>query len=225
MTSADPTPTIAALGIQPTYSAREAAAILGRSYSWLDQRLRKGQFTLPDGTVLEPLRTAGGTDGSRRRCSGTSPQAATDSTGSRWRRSSSLSSNWQPRQGRLRDAALSGLAGCPWPGAAFPEAKPVARQGRINKRRSMRRQIRSTLYSDPGTSAVLSCTWSPTSANYQGAQRLVAEGSRCSHRLRERVHLRDDIRRGAPQARHRAIAAASPAQLPHGQFDVPPRGL
>jgi hypothetical protein len=65
MTSADPTPTIAALGIQPTYSAREAAAILGRSYSWLDQRLRKGQFTLPDGTVLEPLRTAGGTDGSR----------------------------------------------------------------------------------------------------------------------------------------------------------------
>jgi hypothetical protein len=60
MMSADPTPLIAALDIQPTYSAREAAAILGRSYSWLDQRLRKGQFTLPDGTVLEPLRTAGG---------------------------------------------------------------------------------------------------------------------------------------------------------------------
>ena len=41
MTSADPTPIIAALDIQPTYSAREAAVLLGRSYSWLDQRLRK----------------------------------------------------------------------------------------------------------------------------------------------------------------------------------------
>ena len=51
---------IAARGLEPTYSAREAAAILGRSYSWLDQRLRKGQFTRPDGTVLEPLRTPRG---------------------------------------------------------------------------------------------------------------------------------------------------------------------
>ena len=60
MTSADPTPTIAALGIQPTYSAREAAVLLGRSHSWLDQRLRAGQFMLPDGTKVEPRRTAGG---------------------------------------------------------------------------------------------------------------------------------------------------------------------
>jgi hypothetical protein len=60
MTSADPTPISAALGIEPTYSAREAAALLGRSYSWLDQRLRKGQFVLPDGTVVRPLRTTGG---------------------------------------------------------------------------------------------------------------------------------------------------------------------
>jgi hypothetical protein len=60
MTSANPTPIIAALGVEPTYSAREAAALLGRSYSWLDQRLRKDQFVLPDGTVLQPLRTPGG---------------------------------------------------------------------------------------------------------------------------------------------------------------------
>ena len=58
--SADPTPIIAALDIQPTYSAREAAVLLGRSYSWLDQRVRAGQFTNPDGSVLQPLRTPGG---------------------------------------------------------------------------------------------------------------------------------------------------------------------
>jgi hypothetical protein len=59
--SPDPTAQIAALGIEPTYySAREAALLLGRSYSWLDQRLRKGQFVLPDGTTVQPLRTPGG---------------------------------------------------------------------------------------------------------------------------------------------------------------------
>jgi hypothetical protein len=58
--SADPITEIATLGLEPTYSAREAAALLGRSYSWLDQRLRKGQFVRPDGTVVEPLRTDGG---------------------------------------------------------------------------------------------------------------------------------------------------------------------
>ena len=60
MTSADPTSIIAALRVEPTYSAREAATLLGRSYSWLDQRLRRGQFVLPDGTVVRPLRTPGG---------------------------------------------------------------------------------------------------------------------------------------------------------------------
>jgi hypothetical protein len=59
MTSADPTPIIAALGVEPSYSAREAAGLLGRSYSWLDQRLRKDQFVLADGTVVQPLRTPG----------------------------------------------------------------------------------------------------------------------------------------------------------------------
>ena len=49
MMSADPTPIIAVLDIQPTYSAREAAVLLGRSYSWLDQRLRQDQFIRPDG--------------------------------------------------------------------------------------------------------------------------------------------------------------------------------
>jgi hypothetical protein len=60
MMSADPTPIIAALGIQPTYSARQAAVLLARSYSWLDQRLREDQFIRPDGTTVQPLRTQGG---------------------------------------------------------------------------------------------------------------------------------------------------------------------
>ena len=58
--SADTTSLIAALGIEPTYSARQAAALLGRSYSWLDQRLRRDEFVRPDGTVVQPLRSAGG---------------------------------------------------------------------------------------------------------------------------------------------------------------------
>jgi hypothetical protein len=60
MTSPDSITRIAALGVEPTYSAREAAVLLGRSYSWLDQRVRGGQFTNADGSVLQPLRTPGG---------------------------------------------------------------------------------------------------------------------------------------------------------------------
>jgi hypothetical protein len=60
MMPSDPLTQIAALGVEPTYSAREAAVLLGRSYSWLDQRVRGGQFTNPDGSVLQPLRTPGG---------------------------------------------------------------------------------------------------------------------------------------------------------------------
>ncbi|HEY2500239.1 MAG TPA: hypothetical protein VGI68_02155 [Mycobacterium sp.] len=48
------------VGLEPTYSAREAAAVLKRSYSWLDQRLRRGEFVAPDGSVLEPLWAANG---------------------------------------------------------------------------------------------------------------------------------------------------------------------
>ena len=59
MTSPDSITQIAALGVEPTYSAKESALLLGRSYSWLDQRLRKGQFVLPDGTTVQPLRTSG----------------------------------------------------------------------------------------------------------------------------------------------------------------------
>ena len=55
MTSPDPAPMLAALGIEPTYSARNAAALLGRSYSWLDQRVRNNQFLRPDGTVVQPF--------------------------------------------------------------------------------------------------------------------------------------------------------------------------
>ena len=58
--SADPSSVIASLGVAPTYSAREACAMLGRSYSWFDQRLRAGEFVLPDGTQVTPLRTPGG---------------------------------------------------------------------------------------------------------------------------------------------------------------------
>jgi hypothetical protein len=47
-------------GLEPTFSAREAAALLGRSFSWLDQRVRNGDFVLPDGAVVQPLRTPGG---------------------------------------------------------------------------------------------------------------------------------------------------------------------
>jgi hypothetical protein len=72
MTSPDSITQIAALGLEPTYSAREAAALLGRSYSWLDQRLRKGQFVQPDGTTVQPLRTQGGYRRFTWRCSKTS---------------------------------------------------------------------------------------------------------------------------------------------------------
>ena len=51
---------IAALRVERTYSAHEAAALLGRSYSWLDQRVRNDEFVLPDGTVVRPFRTPGG---------------------------------------------------------------------------------------------------------------------------------------------------------------------
>ena len=47
-------------GLEPTYSAREAAALLGRSFSWLDQHVRNGDFVLPDGTAIQPLRSPGG---------------------------------------------------------------------------------------------------------------------------------------------------------------------
>jgi hypothetical protein len=47
-------------GLEPTYSAREAAALLNRSYSWLDQRLRRGEFVRPDDTQVQPLRSPGG---------------------------------------------------------------------------------------------------------------------------------------------------------------------
>src|ERR1700740_1324230 len=56
--SSDSTTQIA--GMEPTYTAREAPALLGRSFSWLDQGLRRGDFVLPDGTVIAPLRSPGG---------------------------------------------------------------------------------------------------------------------------------------------------------------------
>ncbi|MGE5697219.1 MAG: hypothetical protein ACM4D3_18910 [Candidatus Sericytochromatia bacterium] len=58
--SANPNRILASLDIEPTYSAQEAAAFLGRSYSWLDQRLRAGDFVLPDGSPIQPTRTPTG---------------------------------------------------------------------------------------------------------------------------------------------------------------------
>ena len=80
----DPT-TTAALGLKPTYSAQEGAAMLGRSYSWLDQRLPAGQFIPPDGTTVQPLRTPGVIGGSPFRCCGTSSWPAPTTAGSRRR--------------------------------------------------------------------------------------------------------------------------------------------
>ena len=56
---------MAALGLEPTYSAREAAVLLGRSYSWLDQRVRGGQFANPDGSVCSRCERRAGTDALR----------------------------------------------------------------------------------------------------------------------------------------------------------------
>jgi hypothetical protein len=46
--------------LEPTFSAREAAALLNRSCSWLDQRLRQGELVRPDGSATQPLRSLGG---------------------------------------------------------------------------------------------------------------------------------------------------------------------
>jgi hypothetical protein len=59
MTSVHPTPAIT-LSDEPSYSAQEAAAMLGRSFSWLDQRVRNGQAVRADGSTVVPLRTPGG---------------------------------------------------------------------------------------------------------------------------------------------------------------------
>jgi hypothetical protein len=58
--SPDPTTQIAALRMEPRYSTREAAVLLRRSFSWLDHGIREDKFVLPDGTKIEPRRTAGG---------------------------------------------------------------------------------------------------------------------------------------------------------------------
>src|SRR6478752_2916343 len=72
MTSADPTRIIASLGLEPTYSAREAAVLLGRSYSWLDQRLREGQFVRLTARPCSRYGHREATGGSLWRCSKTS---------------------------------------------------------------------------------------------------------------------------------------------------------
>jgi hypothetical protein len=53
-------PVTAMPDMEVTFSPREAAALLGRSYSWLDQALRASKFTKTDGSVIQPLRTPGG---------------------------------------------------------------------------------------------------------------------------------------------------------------------
>jgi hypothetical protein len=46
-------------GVDTTFSTQEAAALLGRSYSWLDFRLRNGDFADTSGNAIQPTRTAG----------------------------------------------------------------------------------------------------------------------------------------------------------------------
>jgi hypothetical protein len=48
------------VGVEPTYSVRKSAVLLGRSVSWLDQRVRNDDFVLRDGTTVQPSRTPGG---------------------------------------------------------------------------------------------------------------------------------------------------------------------
>ena len=72
------------LSIAPTYSAKEAAVLLGR-LQLADQRVRGGQFVMPDGTVVQPLRTPGGFRRFTLAMSKTYRRAATDTAGSRWR--------------------------------------------------------------------------------------------------------------------------------------------
>lgn len=55
-----PSDTTQIAGIEPIYSARQAAVVLKRSYSWLDQRLRREEFVAPGGSALQPLRAANG---------------------------------------------------------------------------------------------------------------------------------------------------------------------
>jgi hypothetical protein len=57
--SRNPLTTITNMGVERAFSVREAAALLGRSRSWLDQGVRAGQFTRTDGSVIQPLRTPG----------------------------------------------------------------------------------------------------------------------------------------------------------------------
>src|SRR4029077_18009791 len=53
-----------------------------------------------------------------------------------------------------------------WLMVSFSHKRDLLRDnGRDNKRRSMPSQLRSKLDSNPGTSAVLSCTWSPTAVS------------------------------------------------------------
>ena len=53
-----------------------------------------------------------------------------------------------------------------WLMVSFSQKRDLLRDnGRDNKRMSMPSQVRSKLDSNPGTSAVLSCTWSPTAVS------------------------------------------------------------
>jgi hypothetical protein len=51
---------VAEFPLQPTFSVREAAALLGKSYSWLDQRVRRDRLVLLDGSTVQPFRTPAG---------------------------------------------------------------------------------------------------------------------------------------------------------------------
>jgi len=75
MTSADPTPLIAALDIQPTYSAREASALLGRFLFLVGPSgCAMASSSCPTAPPCSRYERREATGGLLRRCCETSPQ-------------------------------------------------------------------------------------------------------------------------------------------------------
>ena len=60
-------------------------------------------------------------------------------------------------------------------GFILPESRPVARQGKNDKHRSMPRQIRSKMSSNSGVSAVLTCIWNTALPQMERSELRLAE--------------------------------------------------
>ena len=86
MTSPDSITHMAALGLEPTYSAREAAVLLGRSIRGLTSGCGEANSQTRTAVSCSHCERRAGTDAFASRRSGTSHSAATDIGGSRWTR-------------------------------------------------------------------------------------------------------------------------------------------